>query len=75
MSADAGDQVWVFEREGMMPKLMIVYDPDDRISGLTPDMRKHLCVSEATLSVPEGLEGKDIYTIARKLAELLVEQL
>jgi hypothetical protein len=29
----------------------------------------------ASISVAEGLEGKDIYNLARKLAEMLLEQI
>ncbi len=58
-----------------MARLMVIYDPNDRISGLPPDTLKHLGVKEAVLSIPEDLEGNDIYALARKLSELLLEQL
>jgi hypothetical protein len=58
-----------------VPKLMVIYDPTDRLSGLPAEERKRWSVQEATLSLPEGLEGKDIYALARKLAELLLEQI
>jgi hypothetical protein len=58
-----------------MPKLMVVYDPKDKVSGLPVEMRRQYDIMEATLSVPEDLEGLDIYSLARKLAELLLEQL
>ncbi len=58
-----------------MAQLLIVYDPNDRISLMPTDQRKHLDVKEAILPVAEDLENSDIYTLARKLAELLLEQL
>lgn len=58
-----------------MPKLVVLFDPNDRISGLPPEEMRRMEVKEATLSVPEDLEGSDIYHLARKLAELLLEQL
>lgn len=57
-----------------MPKLMVVYDPEDKVSGLPVEMRRQYNIMEATLSVPEDLEGNDIYALARKLAEMLLEQ-
>jgi hypothetical protein len=58
-----------------MAKLMIIYDPNDRISGLPPDELRRLGVKEATLSVPEDLDGSDLGMVARNLAELLLAQL
>ena len=58
-----------------MPKLMIIFDPLDRVSGFRPEDRERIGVKEATLSIPDDLDGNDIYAIARKLAELLLEQL
>lgn len=58
-----------------MPKLMVVYDPEDKVSGLPPEMRKQYNIMEATLSIPEDLHGHDIYALARKLSEMLLEQL
>lgn len=58
-----------------MAQLLIVFDPNDRISLMPVEQRKHLEVKEAILPIPEGLENSDIYTLARKLAELLLEQL
>lgn len=57
-----------------MPKLMMIYDPRDIISGLPVELRREKGILEATLSIPEDLEGNDIYALARKLAELLLEQ-
>lgn len=55
-----------------MARLTIVYDtlePPLRVDA-PPDS-----VKSAQLSVPDDLEGRDIYEIARRLAELLLEQL
>ncbi len=57
-----------------MPKIIIVYDPIDSVEGFTADAKKQLGIKEASLSLPEDLEGIDIYNIAKKLAELLLEQ-
>jgi hypothetical protein len=57
-----------------MPKLLVVFDPNDRIESKSDEL-KRFGIKEARLSIPEGLDGKDIYQIARKLAELLLEQL
>ena len=57
-----------------MPKLMVIFDPNDRIDSKSDEL-KRFGIKEARLSIPEGLDGKDIYQIARKLAELLLEQL
>lgn len=59
----------------MMPILMVVFDPNDKVVGLDAEVRRKYEIKEATLSVPEGLENRDIYALARKLAELLLEQL
>lgn len=58
-----------------MAKLLIIYDPNDRIRAPDEQEKHHLGLKEAILAVPDDLEGTDIYAIARKLAELLLEQL
>ena len=58
-----------------MPKLIVIYDPIDRIQGPNTDWARDMGIKDASLSLPEGLENKDIYSLARKLAELLLEQL
>lgn len=58
-----------------MPNLTVIYDPDDKISGLTVEDRKRFGIKQANLSIAEDLEGSDIYALARKLAEMLLEQL
>jgi len=55
-----------------MPRLHIVFDREGRIdwpSGPPPD------VKVAMLDIADDIEAIDIYAIARKLAELLLEQI
>jgi hypothetical protein len=56
-------------------KLLLIYDPTDRVTGMPICEMKDLGIKEARLSIPDDLEGHDIYTIAKKLAEMLLEQL
>lgn len=61
-----------------MARLMIVFDPAEIMSLGAPDTMsalKRAGIREASLTVPDNLEGKDIYEIARKLGELLLEQI
>jgi len=58
-----------------MPKLLIIYDLNDKVSGFKPEDAKRIGIKEASLSINEDLENTDIYALARKLAELLLEQL
>lgn len=60
-----------------MAKLIIFYDPADVIqferflAELPEDIRPDV----ASLSIAEDIQNQDIYEIARRLAELLLEQL
>lgn len=54
---------------------MVIYDPRDRVAGLSPEYRREEGIREATLSIKGNMDDRDIYTLARKLAELLLEQL
>jgi hypothetical protein len=57
-----------------MSKLLIFYDPADQI--IVPrDVREHTDIKVAEVPLADGIEGRDIYEIARKLAGLLLEQL
>lgn len=62
-----------------MAKLMIVFDPTDKISfGYNADARERLVregLRSAELSLGDDLGERDIYEIARRLSELLLEQL
>ena len=58
-----------------MPNLIVIYDPKDRVSGVPVEYRRSEGVREASLSIKDNMEDRDIYTLARKLAELLLEQL
>lgn len=57
-----------------MPKLHVVYDPKDSIA-MDPHAMQVYGHKVAVLSVPEDLESIDIYHLAKRLAELLLEQL
>ena len=57
-----------------MPKLHVIYDPQDKIIS-SPEAEKLLGYKVAALSVPADLKTIDIYNLARRLAELLAEQL
>ena len=59
-----------------MPKLMVIYDPTDNLGiGMDAEYKRLSGIREAALSIKGNLEDRDIYTLARKLAELLLEQL
>lgn len=57
-----------------MPKLHVIYDPQDKVTH-RPEAEKMFGFKVAQLSVPDDLSTVDIYNLARRLAELLVEQL
>lgn len=57
-----------------MPTLHVVYDPQDRIV-MDPEAAKQFGHKVAALSVPEDVRSIDIYNLARRLAELLLETL
>lgn len=56
-----------------MARLMIIYNPHDQIE-LWGNI-KPFNVKEALLEVKSGLANRDIYTIAKELAELLLRQI
>jgi len=51
-----------------------VYDPKDLIA-MDPQAAQKYGHKVAVLDVPEDLSSVDIYNLARRLAELLLEQL
>jgi hypothetical protein len=57
-----------------MASLHIIFDPNDRIRN-DPDRDAQVGLKTARLSIPSNLESVDIYNLARKLSELLLEQL
>jgi hypothetical protein len=57
-----------------MPKLHIVYDPQDKIA-MDPAAAKMFGHKVAVLDIPENVKSVDIYHLAKRLAELLLEQL
>jgi len=57
-----------------MPKLHVVYDPKDTIV-MDPSAAERFGHKVAMLSVPADVKSVDIYNLAKRLAELLLEQL
>ena len=57
-----------------MARLLIVYDPDERVTCCPPEYKRGK-IKEALLDISDDIEPSDIYTLARKLAEMLLEQL
>lgn len=58
-----------------MARIYVVFDPTGRLELLSRDSRLALGAKDACMSLPDGLAGRDIYEVARKLAELLFEQI
>lgn len=56
-----------------MTTLHVVYDPTDRLRIDPPALGQGVKV--ASVPIANDLEGQDIYHVARRLAELLLEQL
>ncbi len=57
-----------------MPKLHVIYDPQDKVVTM-PEAEQRFGFKVAVLSVPDNLDDIDIYHLAKRLAELLLEQL
>jgi hypothetical protein len=57
-----------------MARLLIIYDPDERVTCCPPEYKRGN-LKEAVLDISNDIESQDIYNLARKLAELLLEQL
>lgn len=58
-----------------MATLHVVWDPSERIQGLTPGLKSATDARAAHIHVADDLDKLDIYELSRKLAELLLEQL
>lgn len=58
-----------------MARVIIVFDPDGRLGPVPEDEAHATRIKQAMLDLPDDLADRDIYEIARKLAELLLEQL
>jgi hypothetical protein len=57
-----------------MAMMAIYYSPEN--DSMSVDQRAYPShFRMASLSLAEGLEGRDVYEVARKLAELLLEQM
>lgn len=57
-----------------MPKIHVIYDPQDKVVAM-PEAAVQFGFKVAALSVPEDIKSIDIYHLAKRLAELLLEQL
>lgn len=57
-----------------MPKLHVIYDPQDKVVAM-PAAQEQFGFKVAVLSVPEDIKSVDIYNLAKRLAELLLETL
>jgi hypothetical protein len=58
-----------------MAVLHIIFAPTNKLEPTIPGELFAMGMRQATLPIPDDLEGQDIYAVARKLAELLLEQL
>jgi hypothetical protein len=52
--------------------LLVIFDPTDQ---LRTDVPNRLGIKVARMPVADDLESQDIYAVARRVAELLLEQL
>jgi hypothetical protein len=57
-----------------MPALHVIYDPTDRLQ-VHHETKDGCKLKVAALSVPANLDDVDIYNLAKRLAELLLEQI
>ena len=58
-----------------MARLMVIYDPNERISGLPNEVRPKMGVKEASLSLGEDPTLEEIQEAASSLMVLLTKQL
>lgn len=58
-----------------MARLMVLYDPNERLSGLPNEVRLQIGVKEASLSLGEDPTLEEIEDAAKRLMALLVDQL
>jgi hypothetical protein len=58
-----------------MAQLIIIYDPHSKLLPLSKEAQEYFDCRYASLPIQNNLENADIYAIAKKLAELLLEQL
>lgn len=57
-----------------MAKLHVIFDPNDKVM-MMPDANAAFGFKFAVLDIPKDVKSVDIYNLARRLAELLLEQL
>lgn len=55
------------------PKLVIIYDPSG-MTGVHPEQFRTQGMLTAEMTLKNGLRHRDVYEIARRLAELMLEQ-
>lgn len=58
-----------------MARILIIHSPGERLLPCGAEMVRHLHLSQAMLDIADDLQGVDICELARKLAEMLLEQL
>lgn len=57
-----------------MARLHVLFDPNDKVMN-NPEIEKALGIKSAVLTVPQEVRSVDIYNLAKKLAEMLLETL
>ena len=58
----------------MPEQLVVSYDPSGQLLPLSCEVLEATGAKQAILSLPDRLEDKDVYALAKRLAELLLEQ-
>jgi hypothetical protein len=59
-----------------MPAIHVIYDPQDRVSGLPVEDEKRLGISTMRLRIPEDcIMLRDVPKLGREIAELLLIQI
>lgn len=59
----------------LMPSLHIIFDPNDKIMPIPDAHAKAMGFEACKMPIPANLGSVDIYNVAKKLAELMLEQL
>lgn len=61
--------------EEQMASIFVAYSPTVELDVVNKEDAEKLEIKQALMDLPDGLSGRDVYEIARRLAELLLEQL
>lgn len=61
--------------EEQMASIFVAYSPTAALDVVNKEDAEKLAIKQALMDLPDGLSGRDVYEIARRLAELLLEQL